>query len=284
MLNNFYTEFSLNPYLRSTCLLILGLIIGSFLNVVIYRLPLILEREWYKICAIDHSLTPSAINLCHPGSHCINCKHTLPWYLNIPLISFIISQAHCIYCKAHISWRYPLIEGLSGILFLLLGLHFDNSLQLLAGLIFISLILVLIVIDFNTMILPDQLTLSLLWLGIIINYHGLFAGNLQNAILGAIGGYSFLWLTYWIFKLITHREGMGYGDFKLLAAILAWFGIYQIFTVLILASLTGIIYYTILKVLQKIDKNEAIAFGPFLGFAGLILLFFTDFILKILLP
>lgn len=247
--------------LRGMVLLLLGLIIGSFLNVVIYRLPLMLE---------DHKIK---LNLFYPSSHCINCDHKIPIWGNIPLISYFILNGKCFYCKTKISIRYPLVELMTAILFTIAGYISNDIICLPAFLIFISFTICLISIDFTTFLLPDELTLTLLWLGLIFNLHGQIAGSLYNAVLGAIIGYLFLWLVYWVFKLITKKEGMGYGDFKFLAAILAWLGYQGLVPVLLMSSMLGIVYYIVIRLNGKYNKMETnyIPFGMSLGIAGLIL-------------
>lgn len=247
--------------LRGMVLFFLGLIIGSFLNVVIYRLPLMLQLEETKL------------NLFYPSSHCTNCKHSIPVWANIPLLSYFILNGKCGFCKTNISIRYPLVELVTSLLFILAGYFTSDVVILPAFLVFISFSICLIFIDFDTFLLPDELTLTLLWLGLLFNLHGAISITLINAVVGAVIGYILLWSIYWVFKLLTNRDGMGYGDFKFLAAILAWVGYQGLVPVLLISSMLGIVYYVIAKLSGKLieGKSGHIPFGPFLGLAGIVL-------------
>ncbi|MBY0379278.1 MAG: prepilin peptidase, partial [Burkholderiales bacterium] len=227
---------------RLVLLFVVGSCIGSFLNVVIFRLPIILERKWRRSAAdildIQYiKLDPftDKFNLLIPSSQCFACKDNVPFWFNIPIIGYILSGGKCSKCKAKYSLQYPLVELLTAILFVLTG-YFTNDIYLIImQVIFISIVLCGIFIDFNTFYLPDEITLPLLWGGLLVNLHGAIAGSLIRAVLGCVVGYLLLWSIYWIFKLITKREGMGYGDFKFLAAILAWIGLNGFIPVLFLA-------------------------------------------------
>ncbi|MCE3268048.1 MAG: prepilin peptidase [Burkholderiales bacterium] len=264
--------------LRGFVLLFLGLIIGSFLNVVVYRLPVILNRKWHNESInqlnIDITCPHEQINLIHPASHCTSCKTKIPFWANIPVLGYFIVNGRCHHCYSKISVRYPFVELATGVLFVIAGYISNDIILLPALLVFISFIVCLILIDFDTMLLPDELTLSLLWLGLIVNLNGILSLSLANAVIGAVVGYLSLWLVYWLFKLITKREGMGYGDFKFFAAILAWTGYNAFVVILLISSMLGIIYYIIAKVSGKLYSDENISghipFGPFLGAAGLI--------------
>lgn len=268
---------------------LLGLLIGSFLNVVIVRLPKMLQNEWAAQCknyfdalAPEKELTSEAdqlpLSLTQPRSHCTHCGHIIRAYENIPVISFIFLGAKCSACKAPISWRYPLIELLTAVLFCLVTLKFGASIQTVAGFFFVSTLIALAGIDADTQLLPDDLTLSLLWVGLLINaplWHGqgLFV-SLVDAVLGAALGYLILWLTYWGFKLITGKEGMGYGDFKLLAALGAWFGWQALPMMLLYASLAGASVGLVLIALSRLKRGQPLPFGPYLAAAGLLTLFY----------
>lgn len=273
------TALLANYYLFAGLLFVLGACIGSFLNVVIYRLPLMLERRWRDesiICLGGNIENHKIFNLFLPTSHCPKCSTHIPFWANIPIISYIFLKAKCHYCHVPISIRYPLVELLTAILFAATVniAYQDGLISLCAYLCFISLIVSMIFIDYDTMLLPDELTLALLWLGLIANLLYPLAISLSSAVLGAIAGYLLLWLVFHAFKLITHKEGMGFGDFKLLAALGAWFGMEAIVYIVLIASVSSIIYTIFLKLVGKFtNRNQPIPFGPFLGLAGLIWLF-----------
>jgi leader peptidase (prepilin peptidase)/N-methyltransferase len=270
--------------LRGFVLFGLGIILGSFLNVVIYRLPSMLKRKWQQQCSellgvrCNAETEEASLNLIYPSSHCPICKAKVPWWSNLPILGYFLLNGRCFKCKSMISIRYPLIELSTGLLFVAAGYLSNDTLILPGYLIFICFILCLIMIDFDTYLLPDELTLPLLWAGILFNLQGSIAGSLINSLLGAVIGYLTLWLVFWLFKLITKREGMGYGDFKFLAAILAWLGYQALIPVLLIASSFGIMYFVLAKLTDKLVlhpqiKGQYVPFGPFLGIAGLILLF-----------
>ena len=217
--------------------LVLGLLVGSFLNVVIYRMPIILQRDWKQQCCefleIDdslsedknHSVKHEVFNLQQPASHCPHCYHKIKPWENVPLISYIALGGKCSNCKAKISLRYPSVEFINGVLSALVAFTFGATWLTLALLIFTWSLLVLTLIDFDHQLLPDDITIPLLWLGLLVNALDLgFGVSLDDAVIGAIAGYLVLWAFYWVFKLTTNKEGMGYGDFKLLAALGAWMG------------------------------------------------------------
>lgn len=282
--------FIANETFRVVVLLILGLCIGSFLNVVIYRLPIILERNWrneaIEILGDDCSLSKDSqqFNLMFPASHCPACQSKIPAWTNIPLFGYFLIGGRCYSCRQKISLRYPLIELLTGILFAAVGLFFSEAWIIGGSLIFIGLLISMIFIDLDTYLLPDELTLSLLWLGLLFNLQGLFAGSLANAVIGAMVGYGSLWLLYWAFKLLTGKEGMGYGDFKLLAGLGAWLGWQNLLSILLISSILGIIYAVVLRVSGKLAAGNPIPFGPFLGGAGIVVLFFAQHLFPIMIP
>lgn len=281
--------FQNNLIFRVISLMLVGLCIGSFLNVVVYRLPIILQREWRNQCLevlgneCKLEVDQSKFNLSYPSSHCPNCKNKVPAWSNIPLLGFVLLAGKCSQCQVKISWRYPIVELLSGILFALVGYILNDSWMILACVSFIAVVLSLMLIDLDTFLLPDELTLPLVWLGLLFNLHGMFSGNLINAVIGAVVGYLSLWSLYWIFKLITKREGMGYGDFKLLAAIGAWLGWQNLVSVLLVSSLLGILYALILRLSGRLASGNPIPFGPFLGGAGIITLLFAKDLFPVLI-
>jgi leader peptidase (prepilin peptidase) / N-methyltransferase len=263
---------------------ILGLVVGSFLNVVIYRLPKILENNWRTECSELFDCTqilPSSekFNLSHPNSHCPHCKHEIRWFENIPIFSYLFQGGKCNHCKTPISIRYPIVEFVSGLLAALVVLKFGFGWALVGGLIFVWTLLVLSLIDFDTQLLPDNLTLPLLWLGLCLNLFGIYT-DLNSAVIGAMIGYLSLWSVYWLFKILTGKEGMGYGDFKLFAAFGAWFGWKMLLPILLLSSLVGAVIGIGMMLILGHDKNIPIPFGPYLAGAGLIALFFGQPILK----
>ena len=266
------------PWFLSTAVTLLGLVVGSFLNVVIFRLPTIMEQGWRRECCelLDQETpTDRSISLVFPNSSCPNCGVGIkPWH-NIPILSFIFLGGHCAACGAGISWRYPLIELLTGILSLAAALTFGFTWELTGALVIIWSLVALTAIDVDTQLLPDSITLPLLWLGLLFNLSGTFV-DLNSSVLGAMGGYLALWSVYWLFKLITGKEGMGYGDFKLLAALGAWFGWQSLPLIIILSSFVGAIIGIGLVLIQQRGREIPMPFGPFLAGAGLLCLFFGD--------
>jgi leader peptidase (prepilin peptidase)/N-methyltransferase len=254
---------------------LLGLFIGSFLNVVIARLPVMMERAWQAEMA-ESSGSPIAeaerFNLVTPRSRCPHCKHPISALENIPLVSFLFLRGRCRHCHASISRRYPLVELLTALLSACAAWHFGYSLAAAGAMVFAWTMIALAFIDFDTRLLPDILTLPLLWAGIVFN---LLTGRvpLEDAVIGAVAGYLFLWSVYWSFKLATGKEGMGYGDFKLLAAIGAWLGWQALPLAVVLASVVGALAGIGLVALGRHQRNTPMPFGPFLAVAGLIALF-----------
>lgn len=252
--------------------LILGLLVGSFLNVVIYRLPVMMERGWKAECAecfpdanIEVDETP--FNLVLPHSRCPKCDHLIGPLENIPLVSWLIQKGRCKHCDCKISARYPSIEMLTGLMSLAVALVLPFGWPVLFALIFTWVLISLTFIDFDTMLLPDQLTLPLIWLGLLVNMAGSFT-NLQDAVLGAVFGYMSLWSIYWGFKLLTGKEGMGYGDFKLLAALGAWFGWQALPLIILLSSFAGAIIGIAVIAASKDKESRPLPFGPYLAIAG----------------
>jgi leader peptidase (prepilin peptidase)/N-methyltransferase len=254
---------------------VLGLMVGSFLNVVIYRLPKMMELGWRQQCAElrgEEPATAPAYNLLVPRSACPHCNHAIGAWENIPVISYLLLRGKCKGCGAAISPRYPIIEAVSGILCAYAAWHFGFGVAAAGALLFIWALIALTAIDFDTQLLPDDITLPLLWLGLLFNLFGVFAG-LHSAVLGAIFGYLALWGVYWLFKLVTGKEGMGYGDFKLLAALGAWMGWQMLPLIIILSSLVGAVVGITLIVVAKHGRSVPIPFGPYLAGGGLIALF-----------
>ncbi len=256
-------------------LLLLGLLVGSFLNVLIYRLPRMLDWEWRAMCADMRGEAQEGrapLNLFRPRSHCPHCQHPIAAYDNMPVLSWLLLRGRCRHCGTAISGRYPVVELLSGLLAAGAALHFGPGVQALEAALFLWCVLALTLIDVDSQLLPDQLTLPLLWLGLLFNVSGHWV-PLADAVLGAMAGYLSLWSVYWLFKWATGKEGMGYGDFKLLAAIGAWLGWLSLPIVLLLASVVGALVGVALVVGKGHDRHVPIPFGPYLAAAGAIALF-----------
>lgn len=256
---------------------LLGLCVGSFLNVVIHRLPKMMEQEWQAQCAELRGETPSAtskaLTLSTPRSRCPTCGHQISAPENIPLISYLlILKGKCASCGAGISPRYPIVEAATGLLSAYTAWQFGPTLAMVGALLLIWSLIALAAIDLDTQLLPDSITLPLLWLGIAFNLAGAFV-DLPTSIIGAMAGYLALWSVYWLFKLTTGKEGMGYGDFKLLAALGAWLGWQMLPTIILLSSIVGAIVGISLIVAARHGRNVPIPFGPYLAVAGVIALF-----------
>ena len=261
-------------------LLFVGLCIGSFLNVVIHRLPIMLMRAWRREAAAELGAPHAGddplvepFNLAVPRSHCPACGEPVKALDNIPIISWIRLRGRCAGCAAPISLRYPLVELLGALAALAAALAFGLTWTALAAAVFLWALIALACIDLESGLLPDQLTLPLLWCGLLVNVPGVFA-PLASAVVGAAAGYLLLWTTYWGFKLVTGKEGMGYGDFKLLAAIGAWLGWQALPAVVLLAAIAGILYALPPILMGRRDRNAPIRFGPFLAAAGSLALIF----------
>jgi len=261
-----------SPLLLIIMCALLGLIIGSFLNVVIHRLPKMMMRDWRLQChelqgttPADSDLEPYSLNT--PRSRCPNCNHTISAWENIPVISYLILRGRCKKCTRPISIRYPLIEALTALLSALVAWHFGFSWQTAAALLLTWALISLTFIDLDHQLLPDDITLPLLWLGLGLSLFGIFTDP-ASAILGAMAGYLSLWSVYIIFKLLTGKEGMGYGDFKLLALFGAWLGWQSIPLIIVLSSLVGSIIGITLIALRSHQRDIPIPFGPYLAMAG----------------
>ena len=263
-----------------------GLAIGSFLNVVIYRLPKMMEAEWQAQCAELAGRAPEPaprFNLLVPGSHCPACKTPLRVRDNVPLASYFASGGRCAHCGAAVSSRYPIVEAITAVLSAWVAWRFGFGLLGLAALAFTFVLIALTFIDADTTLLPDSLTLPLLWVGLLLNTGSTFA-PLSEAVIGAAAGYLILWTIYWLFKLATGKEGMGYGDFKLLAALGAWFGWKMLLPILLLSSVVGATVGIILLVLARRGRDIPIPFGPYLAAAGFIALLYGQDIAGRLIP
>jgi leader peptidase (prepilin peptidase)/N-methyltransferase len=251
---------------------LLGLLIGSFLNVVIYRLPVMLEAQWQAECAeLQGKDQPAStpFNLMVPRSRCQQCSHQLGWSENIPVLSYLMLRGKCSQCKTPFSLRYPLIELATGALFFYCGWQWGASPSALLWCGFAAAILALAMIDWDTTLLPDSITQPLLWAGLIGSALKLTNVGLTESLWGAIGGYMSLWLVYWAFKLATGKEGMGFGDFKLFAALGAWFGWQALIPIILMSSVIGAIIGLAMKFSSALREGGYIPFGPFLAGAGL---------------
>lgn len=288
---------------------LLGLLVGSFLNVVIHRLPLMMQAQWDAECAQylagqareaaaeDHAPgaarhgedAPAApagpsLSLSYPASHCPGCGHGIRWFENIPLVSWLLLRGQCSQCKGYISVRYPLVELATACLFGWCAWRWGSTATTLAWCGFSATLLTLALIDWDTTFLPDSLTLPLLWAGLLAASMGLTALPLHDAVWGAAGGYLVLWSIYWAFRLLTGREGMGHGDFKLLAALGAWLGWQALLPVLVLSSVIGAVVGLVLKFRQSLREGGYVPFGPFLaGAAFVVLLGGPDAVLRAIL-
>lgn len=249
---------------------LLGLCVGSLLNVVIHRLPKMMEAQWREECAAleGREVAPAeTYNLFTPRSACPQCKAPITALQNVPVVSWLVLRGKCANCRTPISARYPLVEILGGGLALLVAWRFGYSAALAFALVYVWVMLALTFIDLDTQLLPDDLTLPLLWLGLIANTFGVFT-DLRSAVLGAAGGYMILWSVYWAFRLIAKKEGMGFGDFKLLAAIGAWTGWQVLPVAIILSASLGAVVGSLVLWLSKKDADTRIPFGPYLALGG----------------
>jgi leader peptidase (prepilin peptidase)/N-methyltransferase len=270
----------------AVCAAAFGLAIGSFLNVVIYRLPKMMQAEWKAQCAELEGRAPEAapkFNLLVPGSHCPACSTPLRIRDNLPLLSYFVARGRCAHCGARISARYPVVEALTAGLSAWVAWHFGFGLAGLAALAFVFMLIALTFIDADTTLLPDSLTLPLLWLGLLLNVKGTFV-PLGEAVIGAAAGYLILWSIYWLFKFATGKEGMGYGDFKLLAALGAWFGWKMLLPILLLSSVVGAVVGIALLILARRGREIPIPFGPYLAAAGFIVLIYGNEISRRFVP
>jgi leader peptidase (prepilin peptidase)/N-methyltransferase len=283
-----------SPAFFISFIFVLSLLVGSFLNVVIYRLPVMMENSWkaeieeYSACqnstndtsVVNKPIEKQVFNLVKPDSTCPKCQHKIRSWENVPVISWMCLRGKCSQCKNPISVRYPLVELATGLLSALVAWHFGFGLAGFAAVLATWLLIAMTFIDLDTMLLPDQLTLSLLWIGLLISVDAPFVST-QDAIVGAAVGYLCLWSLYWAFKLLTGKEGMGYGDFKLLAAIGAWVGWQHLPVVVLLSSFVGAIVGITLLSIQGKDKSQPIPFGPYLATAGWLTLLYGDWFVEL---
>lgn len=274
-----------SPVLWAGVAALLGLVVGSFLNVVIHRLPIMLERQWHDQCAElrgEPVAATAPFNLLLPRSACPACGHAIAWHENIPLLSYLWLRGRCAACGASIGWRYPLVELLAALLAVAVAWRFGFTGQAGFALILVWTLLALAFIDLDTQYLPDDLTLPLVWLGLLANLSGLFA-PLAEAVIGAMAGYLIFWLVYHLFRRLTGKEGMGHGDFKLLAALGAWFGWTLLPLIVLASSLIGALVGIALVALAGHDRARPIPFGPYLVLAGLLALFWGRAIMALYL-
>ncbi len=277
------------PVIVALACSLVGLVVGSFLNVVVHRLPKMLEREWDAQAAelleqkgsadaaakLRSTEAAARYNLVMPPSTCPRCGHRIRAWENIPILSYLFLRARCSACRAPISIRYPIVEALSGILSGYIGWRYGLTLATVGALVLTWSLIALTVIDIDTQLLPDDITLPLIWLGLLVNLNGTFV-PLRVAVIGAVAGYLSLWAVYWLFKFATGKEGMGYGDFKLLAVIGAWLGWKMLPVVILLSSLVGAVVGISLIAFARHGRNTPIPFGPYIAAAGLIALFWGE--------
>jgi leader peptidase (prepilin peptidase)/N-methyltransferase len=269
-----FAEFLAQPPVFVTVAALVGLAIGSFLNVVIHRLPKMMEREWQAECAAARGEalpTTPRYDLATPRSSCPACGHRITALENVPVLSYLWLRGKCAACRAAIGARYPVVEALTAALTAYCAWHFGFGLAAFGAMLFVWCMIALTFIDVDTQLLPDSITLPLLWAGLLFNLRGTFV-DLQSAVIGAVAGYLILWAVYWVFKLATGKEGMGFGDFKLLAAIGAWLGWKMLPLVILASSLVGAVVGIVLIVLARRGREVPIPFGPYLAGAGLIAL------------
>jgi leader peptidase (prepilin peptidase) / N-methyltransferase len=265
---------------------LVGLCVGSFLNVVIHRVPKMLDRSWQAQCAElrgEEIAQQPAYNLVVPRSQCPSCGHQISAGENVPVISWLALGGKCSACKAPIAIRYPVVEVLGALLAIYAIAQFGANAKGFAACGLLWTLLALTCIDFDTQLLPDGMTVPLMWAGLIVNLWGLFA-PLKDAVIGAVAGYLSLWTIYWLFKLIRGKEGMGYGDFKLLAALGAWLGWQMLPLIVLLSSVVGAVIGITLIAFKGRDHNVPLAFGPYLAIAGAIALFWGPTLIKMYFP
>ncbi|CAN7171023.1 prepilin peptidase [Rhizobacter sp. LjRoot28] len=266
----FALDIAATPWLLG----LVGLCIGSFLNVVVHRLPLALDREWKQDSAELLGVTvelPPPITLSTPRSRCPSCGHPIAWYENIPVLSYLALRGRCSACKTRISPRYPLVELATGLLFAAVAWRFGEQPVAWLWCGFVAVLLALTGIDWDTTLLPDNLTLPLLWAGLVASALG-WTVPLSQSLWGAVVGYLSLWSVYWLFKLTTGKEGMGYGDFKLLAALGAWLGVQMILPIVLGASVIGAIVGIGMKMASNLREGRYVPFGPFLAGGGIVVM------------
>jgi leader peptidase (prepilin peptidase)/N-methyltransferase len=276
-----------NPAALILVCVLFGLLVGSFLNVVIHRIPKMMEASWRQEArelleqpAPKGEETPPIFNLVTPGSHCPHCNHRIRWYENVPVVSWALLKGRCSGCKAAISKRYPIIELLTALVAGLCAWRFGYDPWLIFMLYGSFTLLALAVIDLDTTLLPDDLTYPLLWAGLLAAVLGISPVSLSDAVIGAMAGYLALWSLYWVFKLLTGKEGMGYGDFKLLAALGAWLGWQYLPVVVLLSSVVGLVFAVSMMPSGSVKRDQGIPFGPYLAIAGWIALLWGEAIVS----
>ncbi|WP_042887283.1 prepilin peptidase [Cupriavidus necator] len=277
---------ALPPAFMVAAAALLGLVVGSFLNVVIHRLPRMMERDEANYIAElrgDPLPYPARYNLMVPRSACPHCGHAIAPWENVPVLSWLLLRGRCSACKTPISMRYPLVELACGLLSALVAWRFGPGWQALTALVLVWSLLALTMIDADTQLLPDQITLPLLWLGLLLNLGGLFV-PLADAVIGAAAGYLVLWVAYWLFRLVRGKEGMGFGDFKLMAALGAWFGWQALPALVLLSSVAGVVFGLASIALRRQERDTPFPFGPFIALAGVVVLVFGPGVLPLALP
>jgi len=271
LLGNIVTFFELSPAAYLGFVFVFGLAVGSFLNVVIYRLPVMMQNEWRQDCLEfleqPNPEDPQKLNLAVPRSRCGECGHQITAMENIPIISYLLLKGKCKSCGTHISAQYPLVELFTGIISLIVAWQFGVSIQTVAALFLSWCLIAASGIDIGHKLLPDNITLPLLWLGILLSFFNVFV-DLQSSVIGAMVGYMSLWSVFIVFKLITGKEGMGYGDFKLLALLGAWTGWKLIFIIILTSSVVGAVIGVTMILLKRNERGTQIPFGPYLAGAG----------------
>lgn len=282
MFDNIIIIFQSTPWLFYLTVLLFSICVGSFLNVVAYRLPAMMERDWKIECheyleleapKIEDRL--ASMNLATPASACPHCAHQLHFWENIPVISYLFLQGKCSSCGTGISMQYPVVELVTGISSLVVAYTFGVSIQTLATLFFTWTIIALTLIDLKKQLLPDSITLPLLWAGIILGFYNVFT-DLSSSVIGAIAGYLILWSVYQLFKLLTKKEGMGFGDFKLLAALGAWVGYSYLPQIILISSVVGSVAGVAMLIIGKTKQQQPIPFGPYLAIAGWVALLWGE--------
>ncbi|MGY6278139.1 prepilin peptidase [Methylomonas sp. MgM2] len=268
-----------SPTLLVSLVFVLGLMVGSFLNVLIYRLPVMLQSSWRRDCQeylqLPAEQSAESFNLLWPGSRCPVCKTEIKAYQNIPLLSYLFLRGRCAYCATRIPLRYPIVEGLSGICSALIAWHFGYGMPALFALLMTWSLIALSFIDIDHQLLPDNITLPMLWLGLFLSLFSIYTDS-HSSIIGASAGYLSLWAIYHLFKLLTGKEGMGYGDFKLLALLGAWLGWQYLPLIILLSSLVGAVAGVSLVVFRQHDAGRPIPFGPYLAAAGWLAMIWGD--------
>jgi len=267
-----------NPAFFTGTVFVLGLLVGSFLNVVIHRLPLMMERGWQAQCKDYLGESPAEqdpLTLAKPASHCPHCGHKIRFYENIPVLSYLWLRGKCSSCRQAISIRYPLIELLTGVMSAVIAWHFGFGWQAGTALLLTWALIALSMIDADHQLLPDTITLPFLWLGLTLSLFPVFA-DMRSSLIGAIAGYMSLWIVYQLFKLLTGKEGMGFGDFKLLALLGAWLGWQSLPMIILLSSLVGAVLGGAMIAIQGRDRAQPIPFGPYLAIAGWIALLWGE--------